>query len=86
MRGKREGPGDGNNVAALLAKWQPFLVPIHCIAHRHALAVKDAGATVNYMDKKFKTALSSFFFHVRASSVRVAHLRAVQVKTRTYAE
>jgi hypothetical protein len=71
--------GKDNGVAARMMKDQPFLVPIHCIAHREALAAQDAGSEVNYIDRKFKAALTELFWFIHNSSVRLAKFQAIQV-------
>ena len=48
-------------VATLLKRKNPQMVPIHCVAHRLALAVAQAGDAVPYI-KRFKICLHNLVF------------------------
>jgi len=54
MTGRKTG------VATRLKCKQPFLITIHCAAHRLALAAADAGENVSYIRCTFKPSLSCF--------------------------
>ena len=71
MVGRRAG------VATRLKERNPQMVAIHCVAHRLALAVAQAGDGVPYI-KKFKILLHNLFSFYDNSPVRTAGLRAIQ--------
>ena len=66
-----------SGVATRLRQYNPFLVAVHCAAHRLALTCSQAGAKVLYV-KKFKKSLSTLYWFFQASAVRTAGLKAVQ--------
>ena len=55
----------------------PQIVAIHCVAHRLALAVAQAGDAVPYI-KRFKILLHNLFSFYDNSPVRTAGLKAIQ--------
>ena len=67
--------GRENGVVARLAKEQPSLVNIHCVAHRLALAVSEAADTVAPV-KRFKGFVGSLFTYFHRSSKRTGQLQA----------
>lgn len=71
MVGRRAG------VATLLKQSNPELIAIHCVAHRLALAVAQAGDAVPYV-KVFKTLLHNLCSFYDNSPVRTAGLSAIQ--------
>ena len=71
MVGRRAG------VATLLKEKNPQVVDIHCVAHRLALAVAQAGDVVPYV-KKFKNLLHNLFSFYVNNPVCTAGLRAIQ--------
>ena len=66
-----------SGVATRLRQYKPFLVAVHCSAHRLARACSQAGVKVPYV-KKFKKSLSTLYWFFQASAVRTAGLKAVQ--------
>jgi hypothetical protein len=71
--------GTENGVATQLKRLCPFVFSVHDIAHRVALASHDAATTVGFMEKKFKVALSTFFWYVHTSANRTYRLSVEQV-------
>ena len=71
MVGRRAG------VATLLKQSNPEMIAIHCVAHRLALAVAQAGDAVPYV-KAFKTLLYNLYSFYENSPVRTAGLSAIQ--------
>ena len=71
MIGRRTG------IATRLKQRNPYLVAIHCVAHRLALACSQAGESVQYV-QKFKKSLTTLYWYFQASAVRTAGLKAVQ--------
>ena len=71
MVGRRAG------VATLLKGKNPQIVAIHCVAHRLALAVAQAGDAVPYI-KRFKVLLHNLFSFYDNSPVSTAGLRSIQ--------
>ena len=61
----------------MLKEQNPQIVAIHCVAHRLALAVAQAGDTIPYV-KRFKVLLHNLFSFYDNSPVRTAGLRAIQ--------
>ena len=55
----------------------PFIVPIHCIAHRLSLATSQASKGIPYL-QKYKRLLVSVYSYFSHSSVRVDRLREIQ--------
>ena len=69
--------GRVSGVAARLSQSNPYLVAIHCVAHRLALACSQAGERIAYI-QKFKKALTTLYWFFQASAVRTAGLKAIQ--------
>ena len=69
--------GRVSGVAARLRQSNPYLVAIHCVAHRLALACSQAGERIAYI-QKFKKALTTLYWFFQASAVRTAGLKAIQ--------
>ncbi|XP_070573799.1 uncharacterized protein C17orf113-like [Ptychodera flava] len=70
--------GHKNGVSAKLKGLNPFLLNVHCIAHRLALCTSQAAATVDYL-KEYKNILTSLFYYFKASSLRSSRLREVEI-------
>ena len=66
-----------SGVATRLHRSNPYLVAIHCVAHRLALACSQAGEKVSYI-QKFKKALTTLYWVFQASAVRTAGLKSIQ--------
>lgn len=66
-----------SGVATRLHRSNPYLVAIHCVAHRQALACSQAGERVPYV-QKFKKALTTLYWFSQASAVWTAGLKAIQ--------
>ena len=64
-------------VGTRLHQSNPYLVAIHCVAHRLALACSQAGEKVPYV-QKFKRALTTLYSFFHTSAVRTAGLKAIQ--------
>ncbi|XP_070533136.1 zinc finger MYM-type protein 1-like [Ptychodera flava] len=70
--------GRKGGVATLLAKENPMMISIHCIAHRLSLAVSQAAGRVNLLRDSFKPNLSELFRFYDYSGVRMAKLHDIQ--------
>ena len=70
--------GCHNEVAVRLARKQPLLTSIHCVAHRLALAASQAGDDVRYISNTFKPTLQQLFYFYENSAVRMAGLKAIE--------
>ena len=70
--------GRHNGVAARLKRRQPILTGIHCLCHRLALAVAQAGNEVPFIARKFKPTLSQLFYFYENSPVRMSGLKAIE--------
>ena len=70
--------GCHNGVAVRLARRQPLLTSIHCVAHRLALAASQAGDDVRYISNTFKPTLQQLFYFYEISAVRIAGLKAIE--------
>ena len=68
--------GRVSGVATRLNRINPYLVSIHCVSHRLALAVSQAGEQVQFI-KKFKRSLSSIYSFFHGSPLRIESLKAV---------
>ena len=66
-----------SGVATRLHNSNQFLVAVHCVAHRLALACSQAGQNVPYV-QKFKKSMTTLFWFFQASAVRTAGLKAIQ--------
>ena len=71
MIGKRSG------VSTRLRAHNPFMMNIHCVAHRLALVAAQASEAVPYL-KKFKNTIHSLYLFYYNSSVRMTGPHAVQ--------
>ena len=67
-----------NGVAVRLARRQPLLTTIHCVAHRLVLAASQAGDDVRYISNTFKPTLQQLFYFYEISAVRMAGLKAIE--------
>ena len=72
MTGKHNGVG-----ARLRENSSPYLIQIHCAAHRLALAAADACRFVSYFDE-FQRLLKQVYFYYSTSAVRYEGLRELQ--------
>ncbi|KAJ8333556.1 hypothetical protein SKAU_G00415640 [Synaphobranchus kaupii] len=70
--------GRKNGVAVLLQKENPLMTAIHCICHRLALAVGQAGERVPYIKNHFKPNLGELFRFFAYSACRMARLHQIQ--------
>ncbi|KAL1251696.1 hypothetical protein QQF64_019492 [Cirrhinus molitorella] len=70
--------GRQNGVAKQLSEEWPWLLSVHCAAHRLALACKDASEDVPYM-ATFRDHLEQLHLYFRNSSNRSASLKAAAV-------
>ena len=71
MIGRRSG------VSTRLRVHNPFMINIHCVAHRLALAAAQAFESIPYL-KKFKNTVHSLYLFYHNSSVRMSGLHALQ--------
>ena len=55
-----------------------YVVGIHCVAHRLALAASQASNSVPYMKSTFNNALTNLFYFYQNSPVRMSGLDAIQ--------
>ena len=69
--------GKENGVAALLKRVNPYLISIHCVAHRLALASSQAASEVSTI-VKYRQTLSALYGHFSHSSVKSHELREIQ--------
>lgn len=67
--------GRVNGVAKQLTDTWPWLLSVHCAAHRLALACKDAAGEVPYMNT-FKEHLQQLHLYFRNSANRTAALKS----------
>ncbi|KAJ8334192.1 hypothetical protein SKAU_G00398310 [Synaphobranchus kaupii] len=70
--------GRKNGVAVLLQKENPLMTAIHCICHRLALPVGQAGERVPYIKNHFKPNLGELFRFFAYSACRMARLHQIQ--------
>ena len=70
--------GCHNGVAVQLARRQPLLTSIHCVAHRLAQAASQAGDDVRYISNTIKPTLQQLFYFYEISAVRMAGLKAIE--------
>lgn len=66
-----------SGVSARLSRDQPFLVNIHCMAHKLALCTSHAADSVNYL-KKHREILTNIFYHFKHSSLRTPNLSKIE--------
>ena len=55
-----------------------YIVNIHCVAHRLALAAAQASDKVPYLKNNFNNTLNNLFYFYENSSVRLSGLNAIQ--------
>ncbi|XP_078587207.1 zinc finger protein 862-like [Branchiostoma floridae x Branchiostoma japonicum] len=70
--------GNRSGVATQLKEENAKIVSIHCIAHRLALAVGQAGNKVKFIGDVFKPNLMSLFLYYNGSAVRSEGLKEIQ--------
>ena len=61
----------------LLKKENPFMINIHCMAHRLALCSSQAASNVKTMEK-YRQLLTDLYYYFSKSSKRTAGLKAIQ--------
>ena len=66
------------SVATRLKCDNPFLVSIHCVAHRLALAAAQASDNIPYVHDNFDTILQNLFNFYEHSPVRMSGLTSIQ--------
>ena len=64
-------------VSTLLKKENPFMINIHCMAHRLALSTSQAANQVEKMEK-YRQLLTDLYYYFSKSAKRVAGLKAIQ--------
>ena len=70
--------GSKNGVVALIKKQDsPFVLGVHCIAHRLALCSSQAAESVPYL-KSYQQILSDIFYHFKRSALRREKLKEIQ--------
>lgn len=69
--------GVKSGVSARMMADQPFLVNIHCMAHKLALCTSQAADKVTYL-KKYRETLTSIFYHFKHSSLRTSNLAKIE--------
>ena len=70
--------GRKNGFVALLKKQDsPYVIGIHCIAHRLALCSSQAADKVPYL-KQYQQILSDIFYHFKRSALRRTKINAIQ--------
>ena len=74
--GARAMTGKVNGLAALMKKDNPYLLPVHCIAHRLALAASQSAKDVPYLTK-FQRCLVSIYSYFKHSTTRVHNLQEI---------
>jgi hypothetical protein len=67
--------GQKSGVGALLQKWQPDLIVLHCMAHRLELSVKDVMKKVPLYQRVVGTLLKGLFYFYHNSSLNTSMLR-----------
>ena len=73
MMGKHTGVG-----VQMKAKYSPFAVQVHCIAHRLNLACVDAMKRIEFMSK-FRDKFTALYYFFSSSSERSTTLRSLQI-------
>ena len=66
-------------MATLLKEENEKIINIHCVAHRLALAVGQAGDRVKYIGETFKPNMMTLYLYYDGSAVRSAGLKEIQV-------
>ena len=69
--------GCRTDVATQLKQCSPFLISIHCVNHRLALAALHAADNIPYL-QRFKIHLRNLFYFYQNSHVRMSGLHAIQ--------
>ena len=69
--------GRVGGVSTLLKKENPFMINIHCMAHRLALCSSQAASNVATMEK-YRQLLTDLYYYFSKSSKRTAGLKAIQ--------
>ena len=69
--------GRVGGVSPLLKKENPFMINIHCMAHRLALCSSQAASNVATMEK-YRQLLTDLYYYFSKSSKRTAGLKAIQ--------
>lgn len=69
--------GRVRGVSTLLTKENPFMINIHCMAHRLALCSGQAASNVSTMEK-YRQLLTDLYYYFSKSSKRNAGLKAIQ--------
>jgi len=69
--------GRVRGVSTLLTKENPFMINIHCMAHRLALCTGQAASNVSTMEK-YRQLLTDLYYYFSKSSKRNAGLKAIQ--------
>ena len=64
-------------VSTLLKKENPFMINIHCMAHRLALCTSQAANQLEKMEK-YRQLLTDLYYYFSKSAKRVAGLKAIQ--------
>ena len=69
--------GHKSGVIARLCEDQPYVLNIHCMAHKLALCTSQAAESVTFL-KKYKEALTNLFYYFKHSSLRTANLSKIE--------
>ena len=69
--------GHKSGVIARLCEDQPYVLNIHCMAHKLALCTSQAAESVIFL-KKYKEALTNLFYYFKHSSLRTANLSKIE--------
>jgi len=69
--------GRVRGVSTLLTKENPFMINIHCMAHRLELCTGQAASNVSTMEK-YRQLLTDLYYYFSKSSKRNAGLKAIQ--------
>ena len=69
--------GRVGGVSTLLKKENPFMINIHCMAHRLALCSSQVASNVTTMEK-YKQLLTDLYYYFSKSLKRTAGLKAIQ--------
>ena len=69
--------GKNNGVAARLKRVNPFLISIHCMAHKLALCTSQASTGIQFLST-FKETLTALYRYFKKSSLRTHQLKEFQ--------
>ncbi|CAG8813107.1 24986_t:CDS:2 [Cetraspora pellucida] len=69
--------GCNNGVAAQLKQQNLYLIEIHCISHRLALANEDTAASISYLSN-YNNIVRNLYSYFSKSYIRIAHLKMVE--------